>query len=142
LAGKLFLGVEMFLSGVVFAGIMSGDCFPGVDCGASPIVDTRPADKLRVCGEGRILLPAGLGAFAITMRDPSMNTDQTMADAGRLSAVGQPSRVKPHRMRPPKRRPSLYQKQIRFMTLFFGAVAVSIAIALLWLINVAFQPIK
>lgn len=41
-----------------------------------------------------------------------------------------------------KRELSPYQKQIRFLTLFFGVLAVSIAIILFWLVNSVFQPVR
>jgi hypothetical protein len=34
-----------------------------------------------------------------------------------------------------KRKPSAHQKQIRFLTFFFGAIMISVVIALLWLFN-------
>jgi hypothetical protein len=34
-----------------------------------------------------------------------------------------------------KRKPSLHQRQIRFFTVFFGAIMVAVVIALLWLFN-------
>jgi hypothetical protein len=34
-----------------------------------------------------------------------------------------------------KRKPTAHQKQIRFFTIFFGALVVLLAIAVLWVIN-------
>lgn len=34
-----------------------------------------------------------------------------------------------------KRKPSLHQKQIRFFTIFFGALLILLVVGLLWLLN-------
>jgi hypothetical protein len=43
---------------------------------------------------------------------------------------------KPHK----KSEPSFHEKQIRFLTLFFGVIVVSIFIAILWLANASRWP--
>jgi len=34
-----------------------------------------------------------------------------------------------------KRRPSAHQKQMRFMTFLFGAIMISVAVALIWIVS-------
>jgi hypothetical protein len=40
-----------------------------------------------------------------------------------------------HKLHGHKRKPSAHQKQIRFLTFFFGAIMIAVVIAILWLFN-------
>jgi len=65
-------------------------------------------------------------------------SDDGQAQEGVLND-GLTSRPKPRR-HPRKRSPSFHQKQIWFLTLFFGALMISLCIAFLWWLNASRWP--
>jgi hypothetical protein len=69
-----------------------------------------------------------------------MNTERLSTVQTRSTHSDQSVRTAPERIRLKKRKPSFHQKQIKFLAIFFGAIAILIAIGILLLLNVVGQP--
>ena len=70
-----------------------------------------------------------------------MNSDQFSKRATPSVSGHQPAKNRRVPLKLPKRRPTFHQKQMQFLTIFFGAIAIFIVIAILWLLNMGIKPV-